>query len=239
MNYYDLLIKNIGLYFIIVVITIVIIIVVLNYMKNKRTIETYVGNLKVATDLDKKRASKYALQQMCQKNGYVWVQGGDEFIYDCKHSKTTCERDSIYPTKDDAIPQYYEWRDADSEEGQEAAKLGQEFSTGRLLSSYMRQSANISNASDILNKDIGGICILGNEPMRSMCESEKLRYDKTTGKCFTTKEYCYSKLLAYCNGDCFEPPYTYITVKVLGKTVGKAVGQASWMYQLIKYTCPQ
>lgn len=209
-----------------------------NFNKSR---ETYVGNLKVATDLDKKRAAKYALKEMCQTKGYIWVQGGDEFVYDCKHSQQTCERDSIYPTPDteDAIPQYYEWRDVNSEEAKEAAKLGEQFSTARLLSSSMGQSADISNSEDILNKDIGGMCILGNEAMRKMCEKEGLRYDKSNGKCFTTKEYCYPKALAFCNGDCFQPPASYLSEQVLGKTLGRSLGQLSWVDQLVKFTCPQ
>lgn len=251
MKYYDLLIENFWLFFIIMIVIMIVIYKldlvkrmknILNKIKNKKykgNIETYVGNLKVATDLDKKKAAKYAMKEMCEKKGYLWIQGSSDFIYDCKHSKTTCERDSIYPTPDDAIPQYYEWRDIDSEEAQEAAQLGQEFSTAGLLSSSLGHSANISNASDILNKDIvGGLCILGNEPMRKLCEDEGLRYDKTNGKCFTTKKYCYSKLLAYCDGDCFNPPASYVTEKIFGKTIGRTLGSGGVWDQVIKYTCP-
>ena len=249
MKYYDLLIENFWLFFIIMIVIYKLDVVkrmknILNKLKNKKykgNIETYVGNLKVATDLDKKKAAKYAMKEMCEKKGYLWIQGGDEFIYDCKHSKTTCERDSIYPTPDtdDAIPQYYEWRDIDSEEAQEAAQLGQEFSTAGLLSSSLGQSANISNASDILNKDIvGGLCILGNEHMRKLCTDEGLKYDKTNGKCFTTKEYCYNRWLAYCDGDCFKPPTSYISEKLFGTTIGRTLAQASVVDQLIKFTCP-
>jgi hypothetical protein len=196
----------------------------LGYVKN---IETYVGNLKVATDLDKKRAAKYAMEQMCKKKGYIWVQGGNEFVYDCKHSKQTCERDSIYPTPDseDAIPQYYEWRDVNSPEAQEAAKLAEEFSTGRMLSSQMGQSSDITDRDYVLNKDIGGLCILGNEAMRKMCENEGLRYDKSNGKCFTTMEYCYPKQLAFCDGDCFQPPVSYLSQQVFGKTLGRSLAR--------------
>jgi hypothetical protein len=207
----------------------------------KKKYETYVGNLKVATDYDMKRAAKYALEQMCKKKGYIWVQGGPEFVYDCKHSKETCERDSIYPTPDtdEAIPQYYEWRDMNSDEAQEAAKLAEEFGTGRTLSSTLGDSTDISDSDYVLDRDIGGLCIVGNEPMRKLCEDEGLRYDKSNGKCFTTKEYCYPRLLAFCNGDCFEPPASYISGKVFGKTLGRIMGQTSGLDQIIKFTCPQ
>lgn len=188
--------------------------------------ETYVGDLKVATDYDMKRAAKFALEQMCKKKDYIWVQGGSEFIYDCKHSQQTCERDSIYPTPDteDAIPQYYEWRDINSPEAQEAAKLAEGFGTGRMLSSQVGDSTDITDRDYVLNRDIGGLCIVGNESMRKLCEDEGLRYDKSNGKCFTTQEYCYPKLLAFCDGDCFQPPFSYVSEQVFGKTVGRSLG---------------
>lgn len=203
--------------------------------------ETYVGNLKVATDYDIKKAAKFAIEQTCKKKGYIWVQGGQEFVYDCKHSQQTCERDSIYPTPDteDAIPRYYEWRDINSPEAQEAAKLAEEFGTGRMLSSQLGDSTDITDRDYVLDRDIGGLCILGNEAMRKTCENEGLRYDKSNGKCFTTKEYCYPKLLAFCNGDCFQPPASYVSEQVFGKTLGRSLGQAGWIDHLIKYTCPQ
>ena len=193
----------------------------------KKIRETYVGSLKVATDYDMKRAAKYAIEQICKKRGYIWVQGGQEFVYDCKHSKQTCERDSIYPTPDtdDAIPQYYEWRDINSPEAQEAAKLAEEFGTGRMLSSQIGDSTNITDRDYVLNRDIGGLCILGNEPMRKLCEDEGLRYDKSTGKCFTTKEYCYPKQLAFCDGDCFQTPVSYISEQIFGKTLGRTLAR--------------
>jgi hypothetical protein len=203
--------------------------------------ETYVGNLKVATEYDIKKAAKFAIEQICKKKGYIWVQGGSEFVYDCKHSQQTCERDSIYPTPDteDAIPQYYEWRDINSPEAQEAAKLAEEFGTGRMLSSQLGDSTDITDRDYVLDRDIGGLCILGHEPMRKLCEDEGLRYDKSNGKCFTTKEYCYPKLLAFCNGDCFQPPGSYLSEQIVGKTAGRSIGQASWIDQVIQYSCPQ
>lgn len=193
----------------------------------KKIRETYVGNLKVATDYDMKKAAKYAIEQMCKKKGYIWVQGGSEFVYDCKHSQQTCERDSIYPTPDteDAIPKYYEWRDINSSDAQEAAKLAEEFGTGRMLSSQTGVSTNITDRDYVLNRDIGGLCILGNEPMRKLCEDEGLRYDKSNGKCFTTEEYCYPKQLAFCDGDCFQPPLSYISEQVFGKTIGRSLAR--------------
>jgi len=169
-----------------------------NFLKlSKGVRETYVGNLKVATDYDIKKAAKFAIEQTCKKKGYIWVQGGQEFVYDCKHSQQTCERDSIYPTPDteDAIPQYYEWRDINSPEAQEAAKLAEEFGTGRMLSSQLGDSTDITDRDYVLDRDIGGLCIIGNEAMRKTCENEGLRYDKSNGKCFTTHEYCYPKQL--------------------------------------------
>jgi hypothetical protein len=191
--------------------------------------ETYVGNLKVATDYDMKRAAKYAIEQICKKRGYIWVQGGSEFVYDCKHSKETCTRDSVYPTpdKEDAIPQYYEWRDINSEEAQEAARLAEQFGTGRMLSSQLGDSTNITDRDYVLDRDIGGLCILGNEPMRKLCEKEGLRYDKSNGKCFTTQEYCYPKQLAFCDGDCFQPPLSYVSEQIFGKTIGRSFARAT------------
>jgi len=215
---------------------------VANFLKLRKSVrETYVGNLKVATDYDMKKAAKFAIEQTCKKKGYIWVQGGQEFVYDCKHSQQTCERDSIYPTPDteDAIPRYYEWRDINSPEAQEAAKLAEEFGTGRMLSSKLGDSTDITDSDYVLDRDIGGLCILGNEAMRKMCENEGLRYDKSNGKCFTTKEYCYPKLLAFCDGDCFQPPASYVSEQVFGKTIGRSMGQASWLDHLIQQTCPQ
>jgi hypothetical protein len=207
--------------------------------KGNQSRETYVGNLKVATDYDIKKAAKFAIEQMCKKKGYIWVQGGQEFVYDCKHSQQTCERDSIYPTPDtdDAIPQYYEWRDINSSEAQEAAKLAEEFGTGRMLSSQLKDSTNITDRDYVLDRDIGGLCIIGNEAMRKTCENEGLRYDKSNGKCFTTQEYCYPKQLAFCDGDCFQPPLSYISEQVFGKTIGRSfarvTGESLEMYNAL------
>ena len=62
----------------------------LPFIEGKGVRETYVGNLKVATDYDMKKAAKFAIEQTCKKKGYIWVQGGQEFVYDCKHSQQTC-----------------------------------------------------------------------------------------------------------------------------------------------------
>lgn len=201
----------------------------LKLSKGNQSRETYVGNLKVATDYDMKKAAKFAIEQMCKKKGYIWVQGGQEFVYDCKHSQQTCERDSIYPTPDtdEAIPQYYEWRDINSSEAQEAAKLAEEFGTGRMLSSQLGDSTDITDRDYVLDRDIGGLCILGNEAMRKTCQDEGLRYDKSNGKCFTTQEYCYPKLLAFCDGDCFQPPLSYVSEQVFGKTLGRSFARAT------------
>lgn len=64
----------------------------------------------VATERDIKLAQKNVLQKICIDKGYNWKEGGDEFSYDCLHTKQTCLRDSIYPTYADKAPTYYEWR---------------------------------------------------------------------------------------------------------------------------------
>ena len=235
-------------YIIIIIIILILILVKRNTVKNsinniienlndlanslqlrKSVRETYVGNLKVTTDYDMKKAAKFAIEQMCKKKGYIWVQGGSEFVYDCKHSQQTCERDSIYPTPDkkDAIPQYYEWRDINSPEAQEASKLAEGYGSGRMLSSQVGASTDITDRDYVLDRDIGGLCILGNEDMRKMCENEGLRYDKSNGRCFTTPEYCYPKQLAFCDGDCWQPPLSYVSEQVFGKTIGRSLAIAS------------
>ena len=245
-------------YIIIIIIILILILVKRNTVKNsinniienlndlsnslqlrKSVRETYVGNLKVATDYDMKKAAKFAIEQTCKKKGYIWVQGGSEFVYDCKHSQQTCERDSIYPTPDteDAIPQYYEWRDINSPEAQEAAKLAEEFGTGRMLSSQLGDSTDITDRDYVLDRDIGGLCILGNEHMRKLCEDEGLRYDKSNGKCFTTQEYCYPKQLAFCDGDCFQPPLSYISEQVFGKTLGRSLARTAESLEMYNELC--
>lgn len=188
--------------------------------------EHYVGNLKVATDLDKRRAVKYALEKMCKDNGYRWVEGGDEFTYDCKHTKETCLQESVYPTpdSDDAVPQYYEWRDASDPEAKETGEGTVQYGTGRQLSASVGQSSDYSLAEDVTKG--GGVCIIGLEDFRKFCEKEDLRYDPRTGKCYATEPYCLSKQLAFCDGDCFEPPVAKVASFILGDTVGRSIGAA-------------
>lgn len=201
-------------YFLLIVFLILVMFVIL-YKKSSKQENL---NLRVATEVDRLRAQKYALQKMCEKNGHTWKQYDDEFMYDCKYNKSTCLGESVYPTPDveGAVPKYYEWRDSQSADYKEAVRLG---STGALLSATM-------GVSDDIKSQMGGdgMCIIGSEAFRKWCEDEKLRYDPNDGNCYTTKEYCLPKLLAFCNGDCFEPPGGMILSKVFGTTIGRALG---------------
>lgn len=199
--------------------------------------EKYVGSLRVGTELDNKKAVKYALEMMCKKRGYTWVQGGDEFVYDCKHTKETCERESIYPTSEDpnTIPKYYEWRKNGEEEFYETGEGLVEYGTGRLLSATMGDSSAYSRKEDVLKNE--GVCIIGNESFRKFCEEEELRYDKDNGKCYVSEPYCNKRALAFCNGDCFEPPFTMITSKVFGTTIGRSFGAAETA--ITQAACPK
>lgn len=141
----------------------------------------------VATDRDLKLATKDALRKRCIKGGYTWKEGGDEFSYDCLHTRTTCLRDSVYPTYADEPPKYYEWR---AEPGNDR-------------------------------------CIIGNEGFREFCEKEGLAYEPETGKCKTTRPYCLSKGLPFCNGDCYVPPVQWLSEQIFGTTLGRTIAQAS------------
>lgn len=198
------------------------------FEKNK---ETFIGTKRIATDLDHKRAVKYAMQKMCEKGGYAWIQGGDEFTYDCKHKKETCLRESVYPTQKDAVPQYYEWRDSNSSEAKEAGLSGEEYGTGRTI------SGSFADQDTINSEKVGGICIIGNEPFRDFCEGELLRYDTSDGKCYTTKEYCGPRLLAFCNGDCFETPGTKVISSVFGTNIGRLAGIMGGDYYITRLAC--
>jgi hypothetical protein len=208
------------------IIILLILFFVLIFKLKTKTIESYVGNLRVADDLDNKRALKYALQQFCNNKGYYWYQGASEFVFDCKHSKETCVRDSVYPTPEnkDAAPSYYEWRDASTQDAIDAGYNGVRDSQTKLLSSQANLSSNVINENDIINEKTGGVCIMGNEPFRKLCESEKLKYDPFTGKCKTTREYCLTKALPFCNGDCYDDPFSATMTAVFGTTVGRSVG---------------
>lgn len=199
----------------------------------EKNIETFIGTKRIATDLDHKRAVKYAMQKMCEKGGYAWIQGADEFTYDCKHTQQTCMRESVYPTQKDAVPQYYEWRDRNSPEAKEAGLSGEEYGTGRTISGSFADQ-------DIINSEqVGGVCIIGNEPFRDFCEGELLRYDTSDGKCYTTKEYCNPRLLAFCNGDCFETPTTKIVSSVFGTNIGRLLGSVTADALITKAVCGQ
>jgi hypothetical protein len=166
--------------------------------------ELYTGTLRVATDLDFKRAYKFALQQTCIENGNTWVQGGDEFNYDCKYNKESCLKNSVYPTLVGDNPSYYEWR-----------KNGSTDAINANLNSLQDNTININ--------DNGGICIIGNETYRDFCEKNKLTYNPEDGSCVTNKDYCLTKVLPFCNGDCYVPPNTWLTQNLFGTTLGRAL----------------
>jgi hypothetical protein len=90
-----------------------LIFIFLIYQNSSIQKENYVGNLRVANEIDHKRAVKYAIKKLCEKNYYIWREGRGEFDYECTHTKESCEKDSIYPTPKYGNPKYYEWRDTD------------------------------------------------------------------------------------------------------------------------------
>jgi hypothetical protein len=181
-------------------------------------------NKRVATDLDKKRAVKYALQRTCINNGYTWTQYGNEFAYDCKHTKITCERDSVYPTTKENLGQYFEWREPNTDGAKLVAArtiASKNFEPHTLmLSAKSGQSDYKATESDISSQ---GVCILGNEYMREFCESNQLKYDISTGKCRTTQAYCSTKCLAFCKGDCFQSDTDKALNFVLGNTIARSM----------------
>lgn len=198
---------------VILLILLLLILLVFFLLKKKKEKETYVGNLRVITPLDKKRALKYALKQICEEKGYKWYDdASNEFIYDCRHTKETCENESIYPTPEDQIPQYYEWRDSDSPDGETIEK--------RIPPTVQKPD---------------GYCIMGNEEFRKLCLKEDLVYNTSNGECKTTKPYCNSKLLAFCDNDCYEPPNTMVLSKLFGNTLSRTLTATTT--QLINLAC--
>lgn len=193
-------------------------------------------NLRVANELDHKRATKYAIKKMCESKGYSWVELGDEFTYDCKHTEETCKKSSVYPTKKDESPAYYEWRDKDSKDAKTSAENDINLTSNQQqsLSKQMGQSS-VSQSQEDIKRD--GICIIGNEYFRETCEKEGLDYDITDGSCKVNRKYCYSKCLAYCNGDCFQPPDSWTYEFLLGATAGRALTCASATRALTEAAC--
>jgi len=179
-------------------------------------------SVRIATKTDKLKAQKYALKKLCEEKNYVWKQFDNEFMYDCKHTKGTCLAESVYPTPEteNAVPRYYEWRDTNSSDYKEAVRLE---SSSAILSSL----AGVTEDRSSLMGGEDGMCIMGSEGFRKFCEDEKLRYDDTDGNCYTTRQYCQPKLLAFCNNDCFEPPMGMVLSKVFGTTIGRALGATS------------
>lgn len=200
--------------FLLLIIIIVLIIGISYKYKKKEHL-----SLTVATETDQLRAQKYALKKMCEENGYSWKQFDDEFSYDCKHTEKSCLGDSVYPTKPDETPRYYEWRDRESPEYKEVVRLG---SSSSILSSQIEASGDIQTGIGGDN----GMCIMGLEDYRKWCEDQEFRYDTTNGQCYTTKPYCQKKLLGFCNNDCFEPPNGLILSKIFGNTIGRSLGAA-------------
>jgi hypothetical protein len=210
-----------------VIILIIFLIIFYNYYTN---IETYVGNLKVATDLDRRKALKYALQQTCINKGYKWVELGDEMTFDCKYTKETCLKDSIYPTQENKLPQYYEWRDPSSNDAKKVVENTLNSSSKNIsvndtsqdtLSKKVGLSSLSQKEQDILDKD--GICIIANETFRTFCEDNGLTYNPEDGSCVTNETYCLKRVLPFCNGDCYKPPGSWVSEAVLGTTLGRSI----------------
>lgn len=205
---------------------------------NNTIIET-LDATKIATESDSKRAMKYALEKRCKNKGYFWFQGADEFVFDCKHTKTSCSKDSVYPTKEGVIPSYLEWREFGSEDANLAGYLGAQ-KTNDMTSILSAQpsigiSSNITTKFD--NKELGGVCIIGNEEFRKFCENEGLRYDITNGQCYTTQPYCAKRGMPFCNGDCFDDPSLMINKAILGDTLGTILSVASPSYLITQAAC--
>lgn len=179
-----------------------------------KKIEHYYGQKRVATPDDEKRAIKYALKDLCENTGHIWSEGETEFSYGCIHSQKTCLDNSKYPTRKGDIPAYYEWRNAGSDDWNEVTSFSGDYSN-----------------------DAGGVCILGNETFRELCEKDKLRYDSSNGKCFTTKEYCNSRLLAFCDNDCFEDPISLIGKNIVGTTIARTIGGTNLLTGVIHLAC--
>ena len=213
------------IYFIILIIILTIVLYKYTHIK-----ETYVGNLKVATELDNRRALKYALKETCIKKGHRWLDLGDEMEFDCKFTKNSCIKESVYPTPEGKYPRYYEWRNSNSEDAKKVVEntLNSKSKTidvtdvsQESLSKQIGLSSASQKKSDILDKD--GLCIMGNEYFRKMCEDNQLTYNKDTGSCVTNEPYCLKRVLPFCDGDCYKPPTSWLTESVLGTTLGRSL----------------
>lgn len=175
-----------------------------------------VARYTIASELEIKRANKFALKELCKRAGYEWAElSGSEFVYDCKHNKRTCIRDSV--PNDPAG--YQEWRDLESKDVKEIVELG---STTSLLSSLQDDSTDYKRAQDITsNKD--GVCILASLGYKDFCEDEGINYDPSNGKCSVTRPYCNKSLLTYCGEDCMEDPCSMVNSKIFGVTLGRSM----------------
>lgn len=77
-------------------------------------------------------------------------------------------------------------------------------------------------------------CVVGNEAWRAWCDKEGLKYDPDTGRCRVTREYCLKKQLNYCNGDCYQPPVSWVAEQIFGATLGRAINNVlpeKWITQ--------
>jgi hypothetical protein len=182
--------------------------------------------LRVANEQDKKRALKFALQRMCETKGYKWVQFEDEFTYDCLHTQETCEKESVYPTMVGGTPKYYEWRSNNTKDAKEARE---KMVNNVTLSQNLDESSLSQASKGIVNTEVKGMCITGNEMFRKTCEENDLTYNKNDGTCVTNRKYCFNRCLPYCKGDCYQPPASWLTETVLGATLGRGLSCANNM----------
>ena len=173
----------------------------------------------IANETDDARALKFALKQKCLRDGNRFLEGGDEFSYDCKYTKDTCLKNSVYPTPEGESPKYYEWREAGDETALHNTYELSLTNKSTVLSSSAGQSSNV----EIDDTSGAGTCIVGNETFRNFCENNGLYYDPNDGRCKTKRKYCNNRLSAYCNDDCYTEPTEKFWSYIFGDTVSKAV----------------
>lgn len=183
-----------------------------------------VEGLSVANDTDDKRAIKYALKQKCLRDGHRFLEGADEFTYDCKYTKDSCLKASVYPTPEGKSPKYYEWRDVSDETALQNSYELSLTNKSTILSSSVGQSSSV----EIADQTSPGTCIVANENFRNLCESNGLYYDMSDGLCKTTRKYCNNRLSAYCYNDCYTDATSSFMNTIFGDTIGKAVWE-SWI----------
>jgi hypothetical protein len=214
------------LYFIILIILIILTFIFYKYYQVKETF----GTLRVINEQDKNNAIKFALKTICKKNGHKWVSLGGEFEFDCKFTKESCVKKSIYPTPKGEPPKYYEWRDSKSEDAKKVVENTLNSKSKNIkvtdksqetLSKKIGLSSASQKSSDILDEE--GLCIVGNEYFRKFCEDNNLTYNKDTGQCVTNETYCLKRVLPFCGGDCFKPPGSWVSEAIFGTTLGRSL----------------